>query len=725
MAFISDGKTSTDSYLVSQEGYDTIPLLTIGDEIPLLEGEFPFLQTDPAGAFPVSGLNQSPLDGDSPLKPSDTETYVLPGRLDGVQHVFIDGVNYVFVNHNLSQTTTTELNDGQLTGSRVSLLAFDKNWDIIGGRNLIDIVRIASVDGTDALRNTINPATGNLFVGSVFAEYILNPETGIYEQNLEAGNDSFIVGNSAFLALESDVAGLTWQERLEQSFDDSFTFNSLSSLSIAESGFRLPGGQALPYVFNGERDGDGIAYFHIGNGTTAPILGLGAFPKSQVYSPLDFRQEADANGTPIGETIVLGLEAFGDGEIYLFEGNQFPGNADGFADTEDALYVLRVKDNDGNVLEDETLTEGTTFTVEWVLVDGDPLDNPNAVPDGKAINTLNAGALSDWVNGSDEGVLRSTNFENLGGLAEDPNNTGTFYFTTSSGEGKLYRLTFGDNPTGEGTVELLLEGGEDNGGSYDSVTVDKNGNVLLQDNQGGTFVYEIASDSLITISKTNEAVIDPNGNITWQSEGITEINHNFNGTGLSAYLSSVDALSFGVITDKGGNLATGGQLLLTIPTAPSRFDTDIYRFQNRGIPGSYIYAGAEERDLINSNFSDTYLEEGLAFKAASAQKDNLIDLYRFRSNHGTYLLVGETERNQILNDPNFSGEYTEEGRAFSVYDAGSGEGTDFHRLRRLDTPGAYIYVAGDELDNIQKNLSDLYAYEGHAFEAQTEADMIF
>ena len=694
MAFISDGKTSTESYLITEESYTTIPLVTIGDEIPLLEGSFP-------------------------LSVSDTETYFLPGNLDGVEHVLIDGVNYVFVNHNIEQTTLTDLNEGMLQGSRISVLAFDRDWDVIGGRNLVDTVRITSADGTNALRNTINPNTGNPFLGLVFAEYILNPETGLYEPNLEAGNDSFVVGDPLFLALESDIAGLTWQERLEQNFDDSLTFNWLSSLSIAETGFSLQEGQVLPYVFNGARNDNGIAYFHIGNGISVPILGLGAFTKSQVYSPLDFRQELDSNGTAVEDTIILSLEAFDDGEIYLFEGNQFPGNEDGFTDLEDALYVLRVKDADGNVLADESLTEGSTFTVEWVLVDGDPLDDPNVVPEGKAINTLNADALSDWVNGSDQGVLRSTNFDNLGALAEDPNNTGTFYFTTGNGEGKLYRLTFGaDSPTAAGTVELLLERRADNGGAYDSITVDSNGDLLLQDNDGSTFLYTISDNSLITVSDSNQDVIDPNGTSPFRSEGITEIDDNYNGTALSAYISNVDTRSFSVTTDSGVNLGTGGQLLLTIPTAPSRFDTDIYRFQNLMILGAFLYTGGAERDAILTNFTDTYTEEGFAFSVASQPSEDLIALYRFRSNQGTYLLVGEEERNNIKNDPNFSGEYTEENLAFYVYGVNAGEATIFNRLRRVDIPGVYIYAAGEELTNLQTNFSDIYVDEGIAFETE-------
>jgi len=731
MVFISDGKTSADSFLAPINDYTHIPLLTIGDEIPLLEGEFPFIQTDPAGEFPVPGLNEPPLDGDSPLTASETETYFLPGGLDGVEHVFIDGINYVFVGHNLPEATTTELDGEQINGSRISLLAFDPSWDVIGGRNLVDIVRIPSAEATNAFRNTVDPSseTGANFTGIVLLEYVFDPATGNYEANLEAGDDSFVVGNPTFLASESDIPGLSWQERVEQSFDETLTFNSLNSLAIAESGFRRRGAQALPYVFSGERNledtNDGIAYFHIANGITVPILGLGAFRKSQVYSPLDFRQELDPSVGPIGTTVILSLEAFDDGEIYLYRGEQFPGNAGGFVDLEDSLYVLRVRDTEGNVLADEfEIGEiGGSLSYEWVLVDGDPLDVQDAIPEGKAINTLNGDALSDWVNGNDEtGALRSTNFNNLGALAEDPNNTGTFYFTTGNRAGSVYSLTFsGDDPVGEGTIELVLQDEGDDSQSYDSITVDANGDLVLEDNNGEIFLYNIADDSLVPIAATNEAVLDPDAVAPWQTEGITEVDDNYQGSGLSAYLSNVDTRSAPLTTDDGGNLASGGQLLLTIPpgtTAPQPFDLDIYRFQSLTIPGTYLYTEGTERDIINSNFSDSFVEEGIAFRASSESQDTLIDLYRFRSNQGTYLYVGEEERNSINNDSNLSAQYIEEGRAFSVYGAGADQGTSFNRLRRTDIPAAYIYATGGELSNIQTNLSNIYVDEGIAFEAE-------
>ncbi|ELS05668.1 hypothetical protein Xen7305DRAFT_00054190, partial [Xenococcus sp. PCC 7305] len=536
---------------------------------------------------------------------------------------------------------------------------------------------------------------------------------------LEGGvtDGTFISGNADFLASESDVPGQTWLERLENSFPQVYNslqiegqdnYPNLSSISIAETGFRRRGGQALPFIFNGDGVDNGVAHFHIANGISVPVLGFGAFARSQVISALDYRAQVGEDGVPFGDTILLSSEASdGDAELYMWVGNRVPGNTNGFVDFEDNLYVLKVTDGEGNVVADETgITEGTTFGAEWVLVDGNPLNDLNAVPEGNAINTLNAGALSDWVNGSDEGVLRSTNFTDFGGLTEDPNDTSSFYVTGPNG---LYNLTFADSPTPyteAGTFTLLATG------DFDSVVVDDDGQVIVQDNAGGSFIYDIEADTLTPFVQANQEGIDPDGTPPWAIEGITEVDGNFDDTGLSAYLSTVSANSLGEET-----LGVGGQLLLTTPTAESRFDTELFRFQSTSTPGSYLFAGGSEAQNIRDNFSGSFTEEGSAFTAASQAGEDLSALYRFRSNQGNYLLVGEAERDAILNDPNFSGEYTLEGLAFYVYGADSGEGAGFNRLRNATLPGVYLYATGEELTNIQDNLAGTYVDEGAAFGA--------
>ena len=96
----------------------------------------------------------------------------------------------------------------------------------------------------------------------------------------------------------------------------------------------------------------------------------------------------------------------------------------------------------------------------------------------------------------------------------------------------------------------------------------------------------------------------------------------------------------------------------------------------------------------------------------------MIDLYRFRSEQGTYLYVGEDERNNINNDPNLASVFTEEGRAFSVYGVGAGEATEFSRFRNLNSPNNYLYATGPEAESIRTEFADTFVEEGAAFEAE-------
>ncbi len=147
-------------------------------------------------------------------------------------------------------------------------------------------------------------------------------------------------------------------------------------------------------------------------------------------------------------------------------------------------------------------------------------------------------------------------------------------------------------------------------------------------------------------------------------------------------------------------------------------DTPIFRLQSNQTPGTYLYTGEGERNNILADFD--YTDEGIAFNAAVEAYDELIPPYRFQSNANprAYLWVGDSERANIQNDENFSQAFTEEGLAFYVYGAGSGQATEFYRFRNLNINGSYLYATGAERDNIIANFSDSYVEEGIAFEAE-------
>ena len=150
-------------------------------------------------------------------------------------------------------------------------------------------------------------------------------------------------------------------------------------------------------------------------------------------------------------------------------------------------------------------------------------------------------------------------------------------------------------------------------------------------------------------------------------------------------------------------------------TNEDALDTDIFRFQNNDVPGTYIYVTEPEAQSIRTTF-DNFTEEGVAFQVAVEASDDLMPMYRFQSedNPGTYLFVGESERENI--QENFSESFTEEGLAFYTRSADSELGTDFSRFQNTAQPGTYLFATGEERENIRDNFPN-FEEEGIAFSA--------
>jgi hypothetical protein len=146
------------------------------------------------------------------------------------------------------------------------------------------------------------------------------------------------------------------------------------------------------------------------------------------------------------------------------------------------------------------------------------------------------------------------------------------------------------------------------------------------------------------------------------------------------------------------------------------FDSPFYRFQNKDIPSTYLYAGEQEAQNIRQNFPN-FQGEGFAFNASVTPNDELISLYRFQNMNlpGTYLYVGEQERQSVLaNFPNF----TEEGLAFYAFGADENKGQDIYRFQNINLPGTYLYVGEQERQSVLANFPN-FVEEGIAFEVLT------
>lgn len=554
-----NGTTSAAPYATSlTPEYQTKALLTVGDEVPLLQGDFPHFTT------------------------SSTQTFAMAGIPDGLGVYRSGNYYYVFVNHEIAETTgtpavplTSDLSStvaGKIQGARVSLFVFDENWQAVGGRNLID---------------TAETSSGTYHLDTTTGQYV-NSQTG-----------------------------------------EAFSFTRFCSAYLAESGFVNSQGQSEPLFFTGEETGSasrGVAV--TADGTAIVIDGLGLYAKETVTSASQYR------ATNSNQTVLISLEDTADGEIYMYVGQQTAADPNGLKNGD--LYVLRVN---GAEFEGQI---GHTTTATWTKVDRSAVYGP----DGKPL--ASGTALSNFANTTG----RSTNFQRLEDIAEDPTNPGTFYFVTTGttnkmGQGaaggtattpeeaenpygRLYRFTLNAaDPTAPiSNFELLLEGGPGRGVSYDNITVDRSGRVLLQEDEtafggdvmeaegreAGIWAFDPATRSISQVIGLNESAAgaqfnDPAVKGEWESSGIVEV-----GTqdpfSLSTYLFDVQAHTLRGASTLGGNYVEGGQLLLAVPTGTNQARGTDHNDTIYGQPSNDKILGLGGNDLLRGGYGNDTLIGG-------------------------------------------------------------------------------------------------------------------
>ncbi|MDX2231970.1 MAG: DUF839 domain-containing protein [Leptolyngbyaceae cyanobacterium bins.349] len=499
---VIDGKTDAVSYVVPVAGspaYNIQPLLTVGDEVPLLTG---------------SGFN---------LTPDATQKFAFAGIPDGTGLYETADSYFVFVNHEFGRTTTSFLNTTsteKVIGARVSLYQFDKNWNVIGGKNLIETV--------------VDEATG--------VTYSLDTTTGLYTSDggqTFAGFDRFC---SAYLATFGFAGGPVFFGPEESS---------------------APGNRAWA-IFS--------------DGTAQSIDGLGRYAKETVVAASQYR------ATNSDKTVLISTEDAGDGEVYMWVGNQTADDPNGFKLENGDLYVLKVDGYDW-----ETIPEGIPTTATWVKV-------PKEIVTSDTTGNL----LTAFVNTPGN----STNFRRPEDIHEDPNNPGTFYFVTTGRTevpgsltqqatdpsqadnpyGKLYRFALNPlDPTGAIKIENILEGGLGRGHSYDNIVADRFGNVVIQEDETAfgprisqaegrdnayVWRYNVATDTVRPLFQADESIAPANNlsSTQWETSGIIEVPGGFSNQ--SAYLFDVQAGSI-----SSSRFVTGGQLLVALPLTPTAVGT--------------------------------------------------------------------------------------------------------------------------------------------------------
>jgi Ca2+-binding RTX toxin-like protein len=691
MALIS-GKTTAASYVVNaptSPEYQTIPLLTVGDEVPLLTG---------------SSLNS--------LTKVDGKTFAFTGIPDGMGVYQANGNYYVFINHELGNTTVTDISTtvaGKIQGARVSLLVFDKDWNAIGGKNLIE----SAVDTTGT--------------------YTLNTTTGLY----------------------TSTTGSTLA-----------SFGRFCSAYLAQSGFVDASGKDAPIFFAPEESGNTSRGWAVGpDGVALGLDGLGRYAKENVVAASQYR------ATNSDKTVLFSGEDNADGELYMWVGQQTAADPNGFKNGD--LYVLRVGGADFEGQLPQSIALGAT----WVKVDKSAVFDA----DGKPLAT--GDALSTFANSAG----KSTNFQRIEDFGEDPSNPGTFYFVTTGttnkqGQGgaagvaatpaeaedpygRLYRFSLNpSDPTAPvSNFEFVLRGGPGSGNSYDNLVVDKNGNVIIQEDEtsfGGALMlaenreaaiwsYNLASKAFNPLFYINEDAAgtqfnNPLAKGQWETSGIVEVPGT--GAGPSSYLFDVQAHTVlnatGSTAVLNGNHAEGGQLILTVPykatiAGTTGNDTLVTSTPNSIVSGlggndviyalgdkSVLLGGAGNDTLVGSSGNDTLNAGGGnnalygmggndLFIAGDgddlAMADNGNDVFFLGNGNNTILAGGG---NNVINTGS-GNDYIDASGGNDAITAGDGNNTIYARQgnNRIATgSGNDVIWAGNGNDNIVSGAGDDLIY---------------
>lgn len=301
---------------------------------------------------------------------------------------------------------------------------------------------------------------------------------------------------------------------------------------------------------NGEETSGGRAFAHLasgrGHGTSyeLPALGKAAW-ENQLASP--FEQDL---------TVVAGMD-------------------DGPLNSSKVYFYVGEKQASGSPVQLAGLSNGASF--QLAIAGYATESGVSAIPHGYVGNFSLVNSAGTGLNRVEDGAWDTVN----------PNR---FYFVTTAsftGNTRLWRLTFNDihNPLAGGTVQVLIDGEVTGQKMLDNLSVDGDGNVVLQEDVGNqahlgkVWKYNAGSGVTSLVAQHDAtrfisgAVADIDGSDAKQSDeessGVVEVSDLFNGTAgydTSAYryfLLDVQA-HYGSVNGVAlpAELVEGGQLLM-------------------------------------------------------------------------------------------------------------------------------------------------------------------
>lgn len=348
------------------------------------------------------------------------------------------------------------------------------------------------------------------------------------------------------------------------------------------------------------------------------------------------------------------------------------------------------------------IIQGGGFTVNNSTVNRVPTDAP--IPNEFSSNRSNTrGTIAMAKLGDNPNSATSQWFFNLGDNASNLDNQ-------NGGFTVFGQVLLGNNLT---TIDAIASLPIVNGSNIDPAFTDLPVNIFNLDDVNNIDIDEdedFVRFGNITLSTLPELTFTIENNT---NPNLVTATINNNGELKLDYGQNIDGVA--EITLKATNLLGESKVDTLRVSVVSNLNTPLNRFQNKNLPGTYLFAGEAESKNIRKNFTN-FIEEGQAFNVGDTDDDELIVFNRFQNKNlpGTYLYAGEEESRNI--EKNFTN-FKKEGVAFHAFDANANRGVDIYRFQNSQQPGTYIFVGEEERQNILQNFPN-FVQEGVAFEVR-------
>ncbi len=304
--------------------------------------------------------------------------------------------------------------------------------------------------------------------GAFVSKWIVNGLTGNSQTMLEVQSGEDLIQLTAFWNSDTN----TYNEPAKGAVFNRFCSSDLPAMD-AFYNHETGNGYAGRIYMNGEETSEGRAFAHIVDGASAGVTyELPYFGKSAWENVVVHPNTGD-------QTLVIGIDDSSPGQIYVYIGTK----TDEGNDAEKAglvhgqLYGVVVDGNPAEEREPGILT-GTRFSLHH-------FENVAAMSGAELESVSDDAQVTRWLRPED-GVW-------------DPNNHSDFYFVTTDrfdqtqdglgdtiGRSRLYRLRFDNvmNPLQGGIVYQMSDGTM--GVMFDNMTMDNYGNILIQEDPGGS-----------------------------------------------------------------------------------------------------------------------------------------------------------------------------------------------------------------------------------------------